>query len=131
MVNLPLSEKGRNTISSKETNNPADLCSTLANLEEELARSKDIFIKDHKKKHPDDLRFPPCIKTLEIATFGCLSRLYGNLRPNVTSKDAIAKELNTVNHTYLHSWLQPISQIRLPKPPAPWIANVPPADEHH
>jgi abortive infection bacteriophage resistance protein len=124
---------------------------TLANLEEELVRSKDIFIKDHKKKHPDDLRFPPCIKTLEIATFGCLSRLYGNLKPNVVSKDTIAKELNTVNHTYLHSWLQSISQIRnvcahhgrlwnknltikpnlLPRPPAPWITNVPPASEHH
>ena len=131
--------------------NTREWVTTLANLEEELVRSKDIFIKDHKKKHPDDLRFPPCIKTLEIATFGCLSRLYGNLRPNVASKDTIAKEFNTVNHTYLHSWLQSISQIRnvcahharlwnktltikpnlLPKPPAAWIANVPPANEHN
>jgi abortive infection bacteriophage resistance protein len=116
-----------------------------------LERSKDIFIKEHKKKHTDDLRFPPCIKTLEIATFGSLSRLYGNLKPAVKSKDTIAAELNTVNHTYLHSWLQSISQIRnacahharlwnknlaikpnlLPRPPAPWIANVPPPAEHH
>ncbi|HEY4109431.1 Abi family protein [Puia sp.] len=124
---------------------------TLASLEEELQRSKDIFIKDHKKKHSDDLRFPPSIKTLEIATFGNLSRMYGNLKPGVAAKDAIASELKTVNHTYLHSWLQSIAQIRntcahhsrlwnkslaikpslLPKPPAPWIENVPPANEHN
>lgn len=124
---------------------------TLASLEEELNRSKDIFIKEHKKKHPDDLRFPPSIKTMEIATFGSLSRLYGNLKPTVNSKDVIANELKTVNHTYLHSWLQSISQLRnicahhgrlwnknltikpklLTSPPAPWIAIVPPAGEHH
>ncbi|GGB15388.1 Abi family protein [Puia dinghuensis] len=131
--------------------NTRQLIVTLASLEEELERSKDTFIKEHKKKHADDLRFPPCIKTLEIATFGSLSRLYGNLKPNVASKDIIASELKTVNHTYLHSWLQSISQIRnicahhgrlwnkhltikpnlLPKPPAPWIGYVPPVTEHH
>lgn len=131
--------------------NVRQLVVTLANLEEELGRSKDIFIKEHKKKHPDDLRFPPSIKTMEIATFGSLSRLYGNLKPTVNSKDIIASELKVVNHTYLHSWLQSISQIRnicahhgrlwnknltikpklLSNPPAPWIAHVPPAGEHH
>jgi len=131
--------------------NVRELVVTLANLEEELNRSKDIFIKEHKKKHPDDLRFPPSIKTLEIATFGCLSRLYGNLKPGVASKDTIAQELKTVNHTYLHSWLQSISQIRnicahhgrlwnknltikpslLSRPPAPWLIHVPPVQEHN
>ena len=43
-----------------------DLIKTLASLEEELERSKDIFIKEHRKKYKDDLRFPPCIKSLEI-----------------------------------------------------------------
>lgn len=124
---------------------------TLASLEEQLERSKDIFIKEHKKKHSDDLRFPPCIKTLEIASFGSLSRLYGNLKPSVASKDKIAAEFNTVNHTYLHSWLQAIAQIRntcahqarlwnknltikpslLSKPPAPWLTHVPPPTEHN
>jgi hypothetical protein len=46
------------------------LIKTLANLEEELERSKDIFIKDHLKRYKTDLRFPPAWKTLEIASFG-------------------------------------------------------------
>lgn len=124
------------------------LVKTLGNLEEELSRSKDVTIKNHKKKHKDDLRFPPAWKSLEQTSFGALSKLYGNLKPTVKSKDTIAKELGAVNHTYLPSWLQSIAQIRnfcahhsrlwnrnlpgtvklLPKPPYPWIidkANVP------
>lgn len=127
-----------------------ELIKTLAALEEELERSKDIFIKEHKKKYKDDLRFPPAIKLLEITSFGVLSKLYGNLKPSVKSKDTIAAEFKTVNHTYLPSWLQSIAQIRnicahhgrlwnknlpgrpalLSKPPAPWLKNVPPVNQH-
>lgn len=131
--------------------NTQELIKTLANLEEELERCKDVFIKDHKKKYKDDLRFPPAIKTLEITSFGSLSKLYGNLKPSVKSKNIIAKEFNTANQTYLPSWLQSIAQIRnicahhgrlwnknltgrpnlLPNPPAPWLNDVPPPSEHH
>lgn len=34
--------------------NASDLIKTLASLEEEITRSKDIFIKEHIKKHKDD-----------------------------------------------------------------------------
>ncbi len=85
---------------------------TLAGIEEELDRSKDIFIKDHLKRYKADLRLPPAWKTLEITSFGSLSKLYGNLKPTVKSKDTIAAELNTVNHTFLPSWLLSIAQIR-------------------
>jgi abortive infection bacteriophage resistance protein len=131
--------------------NSRELIKTLATLEEELERSKDIFIKDHLKRYKTDYRFPPAWKTLEITSFGGLSKLYGNLKPTVKSKDTIAAEFKTVNHTYLPSWLQSIAQIRnicahhgrlwnknlpgrphlLSKPPAPWLENVPPASEHH
>ncbi|PUZ24396.1 Abi family protein [Chitinophaga costaii] len=124
---------------------------TLAHIEEELDRSKDIFIKDHFKRYKSDQRFPPAWKTLEITSFGSLSKLYGNLKPTITSKDVIAAAFQTVNHTFLPSWLQSIAQIRnicahhgrlwnknlpgrpnlLPKPPAPWLNNVPPATMHH
>ncbi|WP_086476966.1 Abi family protein [Arenibacter amylolyticus] len=120
------------------------LVKTLSNLQEELSRTKDESIKNHKKKHKDDLRFPPSWKSLEQTSFGALSKLYGNLKPTVKSKDVIAKELGAVNHTYLPSWLQSIAQIRnfcahhsrlwnrnlpgtvklLPKPPNPWIRNL-------
>jgi abortive infection bacteriophage resistance protein len=82
---------------------------------------------------------------LEQTSFGALSKLYGNLKNTIGSKDVIAKEFGAVNHTYLPSWLQSIAQIRnycahhsrlwnrnlpgtvklLPKPPMPWIENVP------
>ncbi len=120
------------------------LVKTLANLEEELERTKEITIKNHLKKHKDDLRFPPAWKSLE-QSFGALSKLYGNLKHSTKSKDIIARELGAVNHTYLPSWLQSISQIRnlcahharlwnknlpgtpkiLSKPPYAWIEDIP------
>lgn len=124
------------------------LVKTLSNLEEEITRTKDVTIKNHLKKHRDDLRFPPSWKSLEQTSFGSLSKLYGNLRNDkVKSKDIIADEYGAVNHTYLPSWLQSIAQIRnycahhtrlwnknvpgnpklLSKPPNPWLTagNIP------
>jgi abortive infection bacteriophage resistance protein len=131
--------------------NTRELSKTLAVIDEEIERSKDIFIKEHLKKHKDDGRFPPAWKTLELTSFGNLSKLYGNLKPTVKSKDNIADEYGTVNHTFLPSWLQSIAQIRnycahhsrlwnknlpgrpklLPKPPNNWIATVPSESEYH
>ncbi len=125
--------------------NTKQLVSTLYKIHEELERSKDIFIKEHKKKYKDDGRFPPAWKTLEMTTLGSLSKLYGNLKNNIKSKDIIAQDYGAVNHTYLPSWLQSIAQIRnlcahhsrlwnknlpgtvklLSKPPNDWISDVP------
>src|SRR5690606_18572133 len=126
-------------------NNTSELVKTLTTIEQEIERSKDIFIKEHKKKHKDDGRFPPAWKTLELTSLGSLSKLYGNLKNTVESKNKIAEEYGTVNHTYLPSWLQSITQIRnhcahhsrlwnrnlpgrpklLPNPPYKWIKDVP------
>lgn len=121
------------------------LVKTLANLEEEVSRSKEVTIKNHFKKHKDDQRFPPSWKSLEQTSFGALSKLYGNLKNTIVSKDNIAKEYGAVNHTYLPSWLQGIAQIRnfcahhsrlwnknlpgkpklLSRAPNPWIRDIP------
>jgi abortive infection bacteriophage resistance protein len=121
------------------------LVKSLAHLEEELERTKEQYIKSHFKKHKDDLRFPPSWKSLEQTSFGTLSKLYGNLKNTINSKDVIAKEYGAVNHTYLPSWLQSIAQIRnycahhsrlwnknlpgnpklLSNPPLGWISDVP------
>ncbi|WP_198935430.1 Abi family protein [Chlorobium sp. KB01] len=120
-------------------------------IDHDLKNSKEVFIKQHYLKYHADQRRPPAWKTLEVVSFGLLSKLYGNLGSSISSKDTIAKELNTVNHTYLRTWLQAISQIRnicahhgrlwnrnlpgrpklLPKPPAPWLIDVPPVSVHH
>lgn len=121
------------------------LVKTLSVLDEEITRSKDPTLKSHFKKHADDKRFPPAWKTLEQTSFGALSKLYGNLKSSITSKNTIAEEYGAVNHTYLPSWLQSIAQIRnycahhsrlwnrnlpgtpklLPNPPNFWVENVP------
>ena len=126
-------------------NDSLALTKTLSSIEEEVSRTKEKYIKEHFKKHKDDRRFPPAWKTLEQTSFGSLSKLYGNLKNNVESKDIIAAEFGAVNHTYLPSWLQSIAQIRnycahhsrlwnknlpgspklLSKPPFDWIEDVP------
>ena len=124
---------------------------SLDAIDRELKQSKEVFIVEHYSKHKTDSRRPPAWKTLEITSFGTLSKLYGNLKPQIKSKDTIAAELKTVNHTYLHSWLQSIAQIRnicahhsrlwnknlpgrpklLKRPPANWINDVPTPNEYH
>jgi abortive infection bacteriophage resistance protein len=123
----------------------------LAGIFGELDRSKETFITEHNVKYSDDQRFPPAHKTMETTSMGSLSKLYGNLLPSVKSKDEIAKAFGTANHTYLHSWLQSITQIRnlcahhsrlwnrnlpgkpklLKHPPESWISMVPPSQEYH
>jgi abortive infection bacteriophage resistance protein len=125
--------------------NSKELVKTLANLEVELTRSKELTIVNHFKNHKDDLRFPPSWKSLEQTSFGSLSKLYGNLKNTVKSKDTIAQEYGVINHTFLPSWLQSIAQIRnycahhsrlwnknvpgtpklLSNPPFDWITDVP------
>ncbi len=121
------------------------LIKSLEKIREEVDRSKDTFIKEHKKQYKYDLRFPPSWKTLELSSLGGLSKLYGNLKNTIPAKDQIANDFGAVNHTFLPSWLQSISQIRnlcahhsrlwnknlpgtvklLPKPPNQWIVDVP------
>lgn len=126
------------------------LVKTLGKIEEEISRSKEQTIKKHLKKHKDDKRFPPAWKTLEQTSLGTLSKLYGNLKNKIEAKDIIAKEYGAVNHTYLPSWLQSITQIRnycahhsrlwnknlpgapklLQKPPYKWVTDVPKQHEN-
>lgn len=121
------------------------LIKTLSVIDDEVLRSKDTFIKEHNKKYKSDDRFPPSWKTLELTSLGALSKLYGNLKNDIKSKNIIAQEFGAVNHTYLPSWLQSIAQIRnycahhsrlwnknlpgapkmLSKPPFRWLEDAP------
>ncbi len=122
-----------------------ELIKSLEKLREEVSRSKETFMKEHRKKYKKDLRFPPAWKSLELTSFGGLSKLYGSLRNDLPEKDVIAAEFGAVNHTYLPSWLQSIAQIRnicahhgrlwnknlpgtvklLSRPPNRWVSDVP------
>ncbi|GAA4407141.1 Abi family protein [Nibrella viscosa] len=124
---------------------------TLESIRKEIARSEDTFLVHHRQTYNTDSRLPPAWKSLEVVSLGNLSKLYGNLKSSVRSKDRIAADLKLVNQTFMPSWMQTFTQIRnicahhgrlwnknlpgrpklLPKPPAPWLTWVPPVTEHH
>lgn len=83
----------------------------LEEIDKELNRTKEVFIASHYSKYGDEHR-PPAYKTLEVISFGCLSKLYSNLNNNITAKNRVAKEFNLPNHTFLKSWLQSFNTIR-------------------
>lgn len=84
---------------------------SLDDIDKELGRTKEIFIESHYKKYGKEFR-PPAYKTLEVLSFGCLSKLYSNLKNEIVAKDRIAKEFNLPNHNFLKSWLQSFNTIR-------------------
>jgi abortive infection bacteriophage resistance protein len=84
----------------------------LRSLDDELSRSKEIFIKEHFRKYANDSRRPPAWKSLEVISFGLLSKLYQNLDSKIAAKDRIAADLGAANHTFLTSWLLSMSVTR-------------------
>lgn len=84
---------------------------SLKEVDKELNRTKEVFIESHYKKYGNEHR-PPAYKTLEVVSFGCLSKLYSNLNNNITAKNRVANEFNLPNHNFLRSWLQSFNTIR-------------------
>ena len=91
---------------------PEDHAEALAAIDGELARSHEEFIVDHKARYAADARRPPAWKTLEIVTLGTLSRLYGNIRKELRSRDEIAAFFLVPPKQYLSGWLQSLTQVR-------------------
>lgn len=76
----------------------------------EVQRSKEEFIQEHFRKYssPD---VPPVWKTLEVTSFGTLSKLYCNLNDNHIKKQ-IARQFNLPQHQILESWIKCIVLLR-------------------
>ena len=111
-------------------------------LEKELSRSKDEFIKEHIAKY-GKAEFPPAWKTLELASFGTISKLFANFSYS-KEKKKIARSYGIPQHEILESWTAAIGPLRnccahharlwnrkfpitplLPsKPSLPWIKNL-------
>jgi abortive infection bacteriophage resistance protein len=88
--------------------NPLLHQSTLSKIKEELHRSDEEFIMAFKSKYSND--FPPSFILLEIASFGTLSRLYGNLQSGRIKSD-VAKAFG-LSDKALESWLHSLVYIR-------------------
>lgn len=83
---------------------------TILELKKEFFRSQEIFIKDHRRRYPND--DADCWKILEVASMGTLSKLYKNLKHQLPEKAIIAKEMGLNLHSELSSWLEAITYVR-------------------
>jgi abortive infection bacteriophage resistance protein len=79
-------------------------------LRAELDRSHDEFITEHFRKY-DEPDMPPAWKTLEVASFGTLSKLYKNMNDNVVKKQ-VARSFNIPQHKCMQSWLAALTIVR-------------------
>ena len=82
----------------------------LIHLRTELSRSHDEFIAEHFRKY-DEPDMPPAWKTLEVASFGTLSKLYKNMNDNALKKQ-VARSFNLPQHKCLQSWLATLTIVR-------------------
>lgn len=82
----------------------------LSTLERDLKRSKEDFIKDHISKYGSE-NYPPVWKLMELASFGCLTKLYFNFADTPTKKD-IARSYSVPQHEILESWMKSINALR-------------------
>ena len=82
----------------------------LSHINKELKRSREDFISSHYAKYTSP-QFPPVWKTLEVVSFGTLSKLLENFNDKHVKK-AIAQDFNLPQHLYLESWIKSIVVLR-------------------
>lgn len=82
----------------------------LNSLDREVTRSKEDFIKEHFRNY-DKPEFPPAWKTLELASFGTLSKLYYNFADKKVKKQ-VAHSFNLPQHEVLESWMRSLAALR-------------------
>lgn len=82
--------------------------STLKKVGEEFKRSDEAFVVSFKSKYSNPV--PPSFITLEITSFGTLSRLYENLKSGKTKRE-ISKAFGLSDVIFM-SWLHSLVYIR-------------------
>ncbi len=84
--------------------------SCIGKLKEEVYRSHEDFIKQHREKY-DDPACPPSWKTMEVTSFGTLSKLYSNLADN-NIKKVISQSFQLPSHLFLENWMKCAAVLR-------------------
>lgn len=79
-------------------------------VQQEVFRSKEDFIQEHLEKYSTPI-IPPMRKTLEVVSFGTLSRIFCNLSDKGIKK-RIAREFNLPQHKLLESWCKSAVTLR-------------------
>lgn len=84
--------------------------SCLDNISKEVNRSREDFISEYYSNYTSP-SFPPAWKTLEVISFGTLSKLFCNFKDN-TVKKKVAKEFQLPQYLYLENWIKCIAVLR-------------------
>ena len=79
-------------------------------MQDELHRSEDEYILEHSRKY-DHPSMPPVWKTMEVASMGTLSKLYGNMSDNAAKK-AVSRSFMIPKFEYMRNWLRCITVVR-------------------
>ena len=82
----------------------------LENIQKEVSRSKEDFLQEHFSKY-DEPSLPPVWKTMEVVSFGTLSKLYCNFS-DVDVKKAVAHSFGLPQYLYLETWTKCIAVLR-------------------
>ncbi|MCM1071995.1 MAG: Abi family protein [[Clostridium] fimetarium] len=82
----------------------------IEKLKEEIARSHEEFIKEHNDKY-DEPNCPPSWKTMEVASFGTLSKLYSNIADNEIKK-IISRSFELPSYLFLENWMKCAAVLR-------------------
>ncbi|NDV66914.1 Abi family protein [Bacteroides sp. 224] len=77
----------------------------------EVDRSNEDFIKHYDQKY-NDPDFPPAWMTLEVLSFGTLSRMFSFLDSKSDPNKKIAKEFGLPNSFILENWMHSLSVLR-------------------
>lgn len=85
----------------------------FSELLKDWARSKEKF-KEHYENDYNNAQLPPSWIIFETATYGVMSKYYGNLKNSVPEKDQIAQYFGFPHGCteYLKSWLQNLNVVR-------------------
>lgn len=96
-----------NKVYSKDGTEQTAFKALQEEIQKEVSRSNEDFIKYYKDKY-DYPKMPPAWMTLEVLSLGTLSRLYKLLKKS-PAKTKIAKDLGLPNDKILANWLYAIS----------------------
>ncbi|MBK8465752.1 MAG: Abi family protein [Chloracidobacterium sp.] len=117
-------------------------------IDEEVARSGEVFIKHFFAKYSSEKR-PPAWISFEVASLGLLSRLYNNLKFSSPAKKHIANHFGLSEPRVFQSWIRSMTYVRnicahhsrlwnrtltetpklIQKPPSFWVNTTPPAND--
>lgn len=90
--------------------NQSYFTTNLEHIRTEVNRSREEYIKGHFNKYSSP-EFPPAWKTLEVVSFGTLSKLYSNFS-DATVKHQVAHEFGLNHHKFLRSWMESLAILR-------------------